>query len=434
MSIKINFPGISQDDFDYAIHCLEICKESDAPDYGFNYPYFTPGGHYGKQWWQLDSSLCLGGYKWIDRSFSETSLKNFIESQKEDGRICLWGKDEIPSKVAGDNFPLQGKGVSSLPKLFDSAFHILKGATDKELIKSTYNMLKRYLDWWFNCRLDEKTGLISSVFEETFTPYLGRAGEYAGVDTNVEVYVGLTYVKELAEKLSDTVYAAILSDRKAKLKESINTYLWNEEKSAYYPYDLVEGKSINRLIATTFAPMRMGIADRDKRESLISLMTDDSHFNWNTYPLTSVSKKDSSFVVTEGRYQGNASWSGSVWTLMNETVIRGLCDSGEDELAAELALKTIRTFNHNCAEFASPYDGKGHGVIEYGWSASQYIQLLVEVIFGVNYDAETDKVTVTPHLTEELKQEKLSLSGLQLAKGKLLDVVIDKGNIEMKKR
>ena len=58
--------------------------------------------------------------------------------------------------------------------------------------------------------LDEKTGLISSVFEETFTPYLGKAGEYAGVDTNVEVYVGLTYVKELAEKYSFKAFTSNL--------------------------------------------------------------------------------------------------------------------------------------------------------------------------------------------------------------------------------
>ena len=180
--------------------------------------------------------------------------------------------------------------------------------------------------------------------------------------------------------------------------------------------------------------MRFGIADSKKREKLITLMTDDSHFNWNTYPLTSVSKKDSTFTVTEGRYQGNASWSGSVWTLMNETVIRGLIDSGEDSLASELALKTIRTFNHNCAEFASPYDGKGHGVIEYGWTASQYIQLIVEVIFGISYDKETDTVAIVPHLTDELKNEKISIEGHQLANGKFLDVIIDKGNIEFKKR
>ena len=60
--MEISFPDISQNDFEYAIECLEICKQDHAQKYGFNYPYYTPGGAYGKQWWQLDSSLALCGY------------------------------------------------------------------------------------------------------------------------------------------------------------------------------------------------------------------------------------------------------------------------------------------------------------------------------------------------------------------------------------
>ena len=123
--MNIIFPGITQNDFNYAIECLNDCKQSEAKDYGFNYPYFTPGGRYGKQWWQLDSSLALSGYKWINRKFTETALWNFIESQKEDGRICLWGADELPEFVAGGDYPKQHKGVSSLPKIFDVTYHIL---------------------------------------------------------------------------------------------------------------------------------------------------------------------------------------------------------------------------------------------------------------------------------------------------------------------
>lgn len=62
-------------------------------------------------------------------------------------------------------------------------------------------MLKKYLDWWFSDRQDKKTGLITAVFEETFIPYLEYAGEYAAVDTNVEVYVGCHYTGLLAEEL-----------------------------------------------------------------------------------------------------------------------------------------------------------------------------------------------------------------------------------------
>ena len=76
--MKIVFPGITQEDFNYSIKCLENCKQDSALQFGFNHPYFTPGGDYGMQWWQLDSTVALGGYKWIDRKFAETSLLNFV--------------------------------------------------------------------------------------------------------------------------------------------------------------------------------------------------------------------------------------------------------------------------------------------------------------------------------------------------------------------
>ena len=59
--------------------------------------------------------------------------------------------------------------------------------------------MTRYLDWWRANRLDADTGLLAAVFEETFVPYLGRAGEYAAVDTNVEVALGYGRAALLAE-------------------------------------------------------------------------------------------------------------------------------------------------------------------------------------------------------------------------------------------
>ena len=56
-------------------------------------------------------------------------------------------------------------------------------------------------------------------------------------------------------------------------------------------------------------------------------------------------------------------------------------------LAAELAYKTVLAFHQNCAEFVNPFDGSGHGVLKYAWSASQYLELIVEELFGISYDA-----------------------------------------------
>lgn len=423
--MNIIFPGITNEDMAYALECLDECKQPMAEKYGFMHPYFTPGGAYGRQWWQLDSSLALSGYKWIDRCFSETALLNFIESQKEDGRICLWGADTLPSKVAGGNELSQIDGVSSLPKLFEVTYYVLKGSDNEALKKSAYEMMKKYLEWWFNARLHKETGLISSVFEETFIPYLGSAMEYAAVDTNVEVFAGCHYTALLAKVFGDEEYARLLEERKVSFKESINKYLWKEDAGAYYPYNLREKKNVDILMASTFNPLRFGIADGDKKEKLIKLLKDDSHFNINTIPLTSVSKKDKMFTTTEGDYIGNASWSGNCWTLINEAVVRGLIDSGEEELAADLALKTVRAFNRNLSEFINPFDGKGHGVIKYAWTASQYLELLIEVVFGISYDAENKEIIITPKLTEELKGEKLALENLDVTKNISLSLYIE---------
>jgi hypothetical protein len=183
-------------------------------------------------------------------------------------------------------------------------------------------------------------------------------------------------------------------------------------------------------MASTFYPLRLGIATRERQARLLELMTSDVHFNWDTIPLTSVAKTDPAFVTTEGKYKGNASWSGNVWTLINETAVRGLCDCGEDALAAELALKTLRAFNHNCAEFVNPFDGRGHGVEQYAWSASQYVELLVETVFGVSYSAADRTLHIAPRLTDELKGERIELLDLPLASGLRADVTVDHGSVE----
>lgn len=429
--MQIIFPNIKQSDFEYAFACLEECKQPNAVAFGFPYPYFTPGGaSYGQQWWQLDSSLALSGYKWKDRKFSETALLNFVEAQKSDGRICLWGNDNLPKQVAGGNPLQQTDGVSSLPKIFDVAYHITKGTANQELIEKIYVMLNRYLDWWYSDRYDTKTGLFSAVFEETFIPYLGSAMEYAAVDTNVEIYVGLIHTAELAEKLQDIVRANELRQKAEALKDAINTYLWNKDKGAYYPYDLKRNGHVDCLMASTFYPLRMKIAPPEYKRQLLSLLKDNEEFNWDLIPLTSVSKKDPVFQVTYGDYQGNASWSGNVWTLINEMVVRGLLDSGEKELAAELTLKTLYAFNNNYTEFINPFDSSGHGVLRYAWTASQYLELIIEIIFGISVNIDKNEVIISPNLPECLKFEELSLKGIMVFDNVYLDVSIKNGKID----
>lgn len=125
-------------------------------------------------------------------------MENFIGVQKENGRIPLYGEDLLM-----ENHPYHSKqkhNVSSLPQLFFTAYELASKSRDEEFIGRMYDLSAKYLGWWQSDRLDKETGLITSLFEETFPPYLGVEKEFAGADTNVIVAMGARFRRKACEK------------------------------------------------------------------------------------------------------------------------------------------------------------------------------------------------------------------------------------------
>ncbi|MGV3763063.1 MGH1-like glycoside hydrolase domain-containing protein [Parapedobacter sp.] len=413
---KIVFPGISQADFSDAFNVLRECLVVDEPRFGFSQPFIAPGGHYGGCWWQLDASLSLQATKWVDQRFSENMLRGFVSVQKDNGRIPLYGYDA----VAG--YPT----CSSLPKLFQAAHAVLRQSDDAELKSTVYRMLKAYLDWWFSDeRRDAGTGLITGVFEESFPPVEKQLKAVAQVDLNVEMVIACDIVAALAEELGHTADHARYTTYQAELRAAINRYMWDERRGAYYAYHVIDKKRDSTLIAYTFDPFRMHIAPRSRIGRMVDMLTDDDYFNWSANAVTSAAKTAAIYTETKGAYNGAPSWSGSVWTLRNAVIIQGLEDIGRPDLSAYLALKTVRMFNNNYTEFVNPTDGSGHGVQRYAWSAAQYIQILIEEIFGIDVDRQTHTIRIRPNLDPSLAGERMSLEGLMLPNGDRLAVHID---------
>jgi hypothetical protein len=411
---KITFPGITQTDFQDAFNVLNECLVTSVPVHGFIYPFMCPGGNYGKTWWQLDGSLTLSGTKWVNQKFAENVLRNFIEVQKPDGRIPLYGPDHLPQLG------------SSLPKLFEVAYDILRRTNDAALVRSTYNCLKKYLDWWLSnsVRRDSVTGLITGVFEESFPAYKIPFFKSAQVDLNVEVAIGCKNVAKLAQRLGDTNNYEKYSRHEKEIRNSINKYMWIDSLGAYYSYDIQQRKYDNKLICYTFDPLRNCIAPENNIKKLIEMLTNDKYFNWEKNPITSVAKTDTIFNERVGVYNGTPAWEGDIWTLRNETVIQGLEDIGRYDLASHLSYKTVLLFNNNYAEYIKPSDGKGEGQPRYGWSASQYIETIIEKIFGVDYDGFNKTITIMPNLDEELIGKEIALDSLLLPNGNRLNLSI----------
>ena len=204
----------------------------------------------------------------------------------------------------------------------------------------------------------------------------------------------------------------------------MNTHMWNSKNGRYIS---LRGNGKPSLKAAwsiaNFDVLRNGIATQDRIELLLKDLTDDSLFQWNTYPLTSAAKTDPQYNETPGAY-GAIQWYGSIWSLRNYSIIEGLEDIGRYDLAGYLALKTVEIFDGNYAEFLNPPDGSGQGVLRYSWTASDYIQIIVEHIFGINYDSFTDTLTISPTLDSSLKGQTISLKNLLLPDGGKLSVTI----------
>jgi len=408
---KITFPGITQSDFQDAFNVLNECLITKLPVHGFTYPFMSPGGGYAKDWWQLDGSLTLSGAKWVNQKFAENVLKDFIEVQKPDGRIPLYGPDNI-------SLPFK---VSSLPKLFEVGYAIVRRTNDTALVRKMYNCLKKYLDWWFSFRQDRQIGLITGVFEESFPVDESQLKARAPVDLNVEVAVGCRNVAKLAKYFGDVADYKKYTRLEQNLKVAINKYLWAD--SAYYSYYITRRKFDNRLLCDTFDPLKDNIAQSEKVNKLLKLLTDNRYFNWDENPITSAAKTDSVYNETGGVYNGKQ-WMGDIWTMRNESIIKGLEDIGRYDLAAYLSYKTAMLFNNNYSEFVIPSNGRGQGQLRYGWSASQYIQIIIEHIFGVDYNKFNNTITIMPRLDKSLVGKEISLDSLLLPNSNRLNLNI----------
>ena len=268
------------------------------------------------------------------------------------------------------------------------------------------------MGWWLSdFKRDEETGLITGVFEESLPAIEKQLKAVAQVDLNVEVAIGCNIMAKLARQLGITADYKKYTAVEKEIKAGINKYMWDESRGAYYSYLITEKKLDDKLICYAFDPFRLNMAPQDRIPKMINMLTDNKYFNWEDNAITSAAKTDKTYNESVGVYNGAPAWSGDIWSLRNEAAIQGLEDIGRYDLASFLSLKTVKLFNANYSEFLKPSDGSGNGERRYAWSASQYIQILIENIFGIDYDGFSKTITIRPNLDEALSVKIFHLKG-----------------------
>lgn len=403
----VQIPGIAQADFADAFKVLDECLITAVPVQGFPTPVMGPGGAYGENWWQLDSGLNIIGTKWANPQLAAQMCRGFaaVQALNPDGRIDLWGSASVRGTMGEQ---------SSTPRLFEAAYDVARRSVDIKTREDVYACLKGYLDWWLSpVKRDAKTKLITAIFEESLGADIPTSQTVAPVDTNMAVIIGCNNVSKLARALGHTEQADYYNKQKLELQSALNRYCWNEQRGAFFNVNVITREHDPQLICTTFDTMRLNTASDVQVGKLIPQLLDPKLFNWSGVAITSLAKTEPRYVEATGPYDGRA-WWGDIWTMRNLPVIDGLKDVGRHDLSAELNWKTIKQFNRRWTEFLHPTTGSGEGVQRYGWSASQWIQCVVENLFGVDYDQIANRLRVFPQIPEALRSEKLEISQIIL--------------------
>ncbi|MCC6486287.1 MAG: hypothetical protein IT364_02195 [Candidatus Hydrogenedentes bacterium] len=403
----IQIPGIANEPFLDAFKVLDECLVTDVPAYGMTRPFMGPGGAYGANWWALDTSLTLAGAMWVNQPFAEGVIENFmdVQDQNPDGRIDLYGGSTIRGQVGS---------LSSLPRYFEVACDIARRSNRAEFRETVLQSMQDYLGYWIGpAKRDARTGLITAIFEETFSEQLSDPQSLAAVDLNVAVAVGCRDTAKLARIMGRVDVANRYELLFREMRDAINEHLWNAEEMAYKNLDVRDMSHREALLCTTFDPFRQHIAPQERVVPLLERLQDTAQFNWGVRPLTTIAMLDPQYMEATGPYNATA-WHGDVWTFRNIPVIEGLRDVGRPDLAAGLSWATIRAFNGNYAEYLVPSTGSGEGVARYGWTAAQYVQTIIEHLFGVDFDATRQRIRIIPMVPQDLWGQELQLENLIL--------------------
>jgi hypothetical protein len=127
-----------------------------------------------------------------------------------------------------------------------------------------------------------------------------------------------------------------------RMKELINSKLWNEREGFYFDRHW-NGRFSTRKAASNFYPLLARIPDQRKALLAIKHLLNPKEF-WGDYILPSISRDDP-------LYKDQQYWRGTIWPPTNYLVYQGLKAYGFDAVASEFAKKSSDLFLRSWKNF-----------------------------------------------------------------------------------
>jgi putative isomerase len=285
---------------------------------------------------------------------------------------------------------LEYPAYSQIPILAWGVERVYRRNGDKELVRQCLGPLERFHEWYWRERDVTNNGLVAvGAYSgdiqhgrfETFdyecnldglklTVHPTRKGEKEGAwygdicaaGNTAYLIMGERSLVYLAEATGDKSLAARRQRRIDKAVDAMRQHMWDEEAGTFLSVNRDSLKQVPVATIGSWIALMAGVPTTAMARRMAEALRTES---WQTpLPVPTVDRKDK-------RWKSDAYWRGDVWPAPNYQIATGLVRYGYQDLAADIADKTVaNAMKNGVSEHYDAVTGKALGVNFLGMSCT----------------------------------------------------------------
>lgn len=340
--------------------------------------------------WSWDSWKIASANVLYNPEQAKDEMRSLFDYQAENGMI--------PDFVS--RFKARNNWRDTKPPLAAWAVKNIYDATgDKAFVEEMFDKLYTYHKWWYSHRDHDGNGiceygstdgtLIAACWESGMdngvrfdgavmlknAPDSSWSMNQENICLNSFLYAEKGYLAEMATLLGKQDLAAQLTAEAAKLKEHIQTNMYDPETGFFYDTRLETGEFVKVMGAECWLPLWAGAATPEQAKSVLDKMLDPAKFN-STVPLGTLDISHPDLRPTRGY------WRGPVWIDQVYFGVTGLRKYGFDKEADLFIEKYIQNAQGLLTdgpihENYNPLTGETLNCPNFGWSSAVTIKMLI---------------------------------------------------------
>ena len=353
----------------------------------------TPDRLPHRNMWLWDSCFHTFGLRYIDEGLAARAVEAVLTQQHDDGFI--------PHMMT----PTGCSDITQPPLLTWAIEQSFARTGDKCFIERCLPRLRAYLDWDLKHRDSNNNLLCEWAIEGDPRCRSGESGmdnsqrfDEAAILDAVDFSCFMKNEYDCLARLEDALGLTADADRSRNLatdiSKAVNDLLWNEKMGIYTDRHM-DGRLSDVAAVSGLLPLWAGVATPERAARMRKFIENPKMFG-TPLPLPSASANDPEY--------GTDMWRGGVWMNFTYMVLHGLRRYGMEDLAADIATKSVHAMTRWYKQCGSLYeyyhaedtlppqmlDRKGRftppvdirrkifTIADYGWTAAAFVALLHE--------------------------------------------------------